>query len=134
MHRRLPAALITLALLLVACGEGDSGIATRLDEYDIELASSSAPAGEVAFAVRNDGDVAHQLVVLRTDRDAGDLPVKDGVVETDAKGIDEVDTIQLLASGASQSLLVDLEAGPYVLICNIAGHYPSGMHVPFRVR
>lgn len=134
MRKQLLSALLPLALIVGGCGSSDPGIATRVDEYGIELGSSSAPEGEVEFSVRNDGEVAHQLVVLRTKQDADDLPVKDGVVRTDAKGIDEVGSIQLLASGASESLRVDLEAGSYVLICNIAGHYPSGMHAPFRVR
>ena len=131
MRKQLLSALLLLALLAAGCGSNDTGISTRLDEYDIELEKSSAPAGEVSFSVRNAGKIAHQLVVLRTKLDPDDLPVEDGVVRTDAKGVDEIDQIQLLGSGASQPLLVDLEAGEYVLICNIAGHYPSGMHTPF---
>jgi uncharacterized cupredoxin-like copper-binding protein len=30
-------------------------------------------------------------------------------------------------------LALDLEAGPYVLICNVPGHYESGMHAAFEV-
>jgi uncharacterized cupredoxin-like copper-binding protein len=30
-------------------------------------------------------------------------------------------------------LTVTLDEGSYVLICNIAGHYGSGMRAPFRV-
>lgn len=134
MRKRLLATLFAFALLATACAPNDSGISTRLDEYDIELESSSAPAGDVALSVRNAGEIAHQLVVLRTGRDPDDLPVKDGVVPTDGKGIDEAGSIELLAAGASQTLTIDLEAGRYVLICNIAGHYGSGMYTSFLVR
>ena len=32
-----------------------------------------------------------------------------------------------------QSLDVSLKAGSYVIICNLPGHYASGMHTAFTV-
>lgn len=132
MPKRLLMTLIACVLLTSACRSGGSGIAARLDEYEIDLATSSVSAGEQAFDVRNVGEIAHQLIVLRTGRDADDLPVEDGVVQVDDEGIDEIGQIELVAAGASQELTLGLEPGAYVLICNIAGHYASGMHATLR--
>ena len=35
--------------------------------------------------------------------------------------------------GATEELTVDLEAGSYVLVCNIPAHYRQGMSTPFTV-
>jgi uncharacterized cupredoxin-like copper-binding protein len=128
------ALLCAAALVLVAatsCASG-KGIPTTLDEFTIKPARSLAPAGPESFLARNAGTVAHQLLVLRTDRRPNDLPVKDGVVRTGAKGIDVAGELELVAPGAAQTLEVTLVPGKYVLICNIAGHYASGMHAGFR--
>jgi uncharacterized cupredoxin-like copper-binding protein len=133
MPKPLVIALVAL-LLAAACSSNDASIATVLDEYEIDLERTSAPAGEVSFSVRNAGEIAHQLIVLRTERPADDLPVKDGVVATDAKRVETVGEIELLSAGGTQDLTLDLDSGRYVLICNIAGHYPSGMRARFSVR
>jgi uncharacterized cupredoxin-like copper-binding protein len=43
---------------------------------------------------------------------------------------DEVDDIE---GGSTQSLTVNLDAGSYVLICNLPGHYGQGMLAGFTV-
>ena len=37
-------------------------------------------------------------------------------------------------SGQTRRLALTLNAGRYVLICNVPGHYKAGMFVGFRVR
>jgi uncharacterized cupredoxin-like copper-binding protein len=39
-----------------------------------------------------------------------------------------------LDPGASGSLAVDLKPGKYVLICNVPGHFASGMWTEFTVK
>jgi uncharacterized cupredoxin-like copper-binding protein len=38
-----------------------------------------------------------------------------------------------LGSGAIKRLTLDLKPGRYVLICNLATHYQSGMHTELTV-
>jgi uncharacterized cupredoxin-like copper-binding protein len=45
--------------------------------------------------------------------------------------IDEVEDIK---PGRSATLTLNLKAGRYVLLCNLAGHYPGGMHAGLRVK
>jgi uncharacterized cupredoxin-like copper-binding protein len=130
--RLIGAVLVLLAA--VSCG-AQKGIHTTLDEYSIDLTHASEPAGPQTFSVTNEGEIAHQFLVLRTNDPADDLPVaKNGVVKVEAKGVVQVAEIELLTPGESRELDVDLRPGRYALICNIAGHYASGMRTGFRVR
>jgi hypothetical protein len=63
-------------------------------------------------------------------------------VDEGGEGIEVVDEIEEIPVGESRSLTVDLEAGNYVLICNILqeepngtleAHYSEGMRTGFTV-
>jgi uncharacterized cupredoxin-like copper-binding protein len=128
--------LIAAAALLTASScSSETGIRTTLDEYSITLSEAAVTAGPQTFSVTDRGQIAHQFLVLRTERTPDDLPVaKDGIVKLDAKGIDTVAELELLSPGERQPLEVDLRPGRYALICNIAGHYASGMHTALVAR
>ena len=151
---RLLSTLAAVALLAAACGDdsgdgssqggGGGGGASTVDvdemEFSINPSAGSAPAGEVTFSLHNVGKETHEFVVIKTDLDPLDLPTaKDGSVDEEGEGIEPVDEVEDLAAGASQDLTVDLEAGNYVLICNIVeeedgetvSHYQNGMRVNF---
>lgn len=137
-----------LALTAAACGsskprtpatgaaEGSHSNATTvnvtLKEFSIAPDPATVPAGEVAFAVKNAGAVAHEMVVLKTDVDPKKLPQKDGGVDEDAlQSIGEVNDVASSARGAATFRLA---AGKYVLVCNLPGHYTSGMVTAFMVQ
>ena len=41
--------------------------------------------------------------------------------------------IEDIEAGSNESLTVTLDAGNYVFICNLPGHYAQGMHTGFTV-
>ena len=128
------ATFVVAVIVLLGAGacSSEKGIRTTLDEYSIRLSQSSAPPGPQAFSVSNRGEIAHQFLVLRTNDRPDDLPVgKDGVVKVDAKGIDLAGEIELLTPGGREPFAITLRPGRYALICNIAGHYASGMRTGF---
>ena len=47
--------------------------------------------------------------------------------------IDLIDEVEDLAPGTSSSLDVNLDAGAYVLVCNLPAHYEQGMFAAFTV-
>ena len=49
------------------------------------------------------------------------------------RGVTHVDEVEDIAVGATESLTLTLEAGNYVVICNIPGHYLAGMHAALTV-
>ncbi|MEX2375173.1 MAG: plastocyanin/azurin family copper-binding protein [Dehalococcoidia bacterium] len=109
----------------------ESTVAATLNEWDIVVDVVTVPAGEVTFDVENAGAIPHELVVVRTDLAEDGLPVADGrVVESE---IDIVGEVEEFAAGTTESGTFSLEAGSYVLICNIPAHYTQGMHTPFTV-
>jgi uncharacterized cupredoxin-like copper-binding protein len=83
-------------------------------------------AGTVQLSVHNEGPDAHELILIRAN---GPLPMR-----ADGTTVDE-DAVEPSTAGAlepeepnSVSLLtVDLTPGRYEFICNMAGHYLSGM-------
>ena len=102
----------------------------KLTEWAINPASPVLKAGNVKFTAVNDGKVPHEMVVLKTDAPADSLPVKDGRVSED----DSVGEIGELESGKSGKTEIDLKAGKYILVCNIAGHYEQGMYTEMTVK
>lgn len=151
--QRLAAMAAVMALVLAACtgdaaqssaaGASDGGDATTvevtLQEWAVVPAEDSAPAGDVTFSVTNDGpEDIHEFVILRTDLDPGDLPVdSDGVVDEEGGGIEVVDEIEDIPVGETMEVTATLEAGSYVLICNVwsedegEAHYSMGMRAAF---
>jgi uncharacterized cupredoxin-like copper-binding protein len=154
--------LVPLALVVVACqpsasspaaseaaesGAAESGAAggttvdVTLQEWAVVPAETTAPAGTVTFAVTNEGpDDVHEFVVIQTDLDPDDLPTDaTGAVDEAGEGIEVIDEIEDIPVGETQEVTVDLEAGNYVLICNIytedeqEAHYAEGMRVAFTV-
>jgi iron uptake system component EfeO len=120
---------------------GGTTIDVTLQEWSVTPSAASAPAGDVTFAITNDGpDDIHEFVVLKTDLDPGDLPTDDhGAVSEDGEGIEVVDEIEEVPVGETKELTVTLEAGNYVLLCNIydededEAHYQMGMRTAFEV-
>lgn len=138
---RLATALLALMLLAGACGGSgggapasptpDQGIATTLTDFKIEPAEAEAATGEVTFDLQNDGPSQHTFFLVRTDLAEDSLPVVDHVV--DLGDLDVAAEADLLGVGARPSVTVDLTPGPYVLFCNLPGHYESDMHAAFTV-
>ncbi|MEX2247280.1 MAG: hypothetical protein WEC75_11405 [Dehalococcoidia bacterium] len=151
------AACALVAAVGVACGDDDDGVTPApatptsaaatpsggdetvvevlLNEFSVLPDKNSVPAGEVVFQATNEGpDDEHEFVIIRTDLAADALPTAaDGsVIEEE---VDVVDEIEGLPVGETEEVTVDLEAGSYVLICNIVeeedgeteSHYQLGM-------
>lgn len=119
---------------------GPSTIGVELGEWTILADDDEAAAGEVTFDVRNSGEDPHELVVVATDLAPADLPTgEDGSV--DEGQVEIVDEVEALEPGDEGSMTVDLQAGSYVLLCNLVEveegveevHYRLGMRSPFTV-
>ena len=141
LFKRLTITTAAVALLgAVACSSSSSSSASGSDtggvsatekDFSIDLATSSAPAGSVTFNISNEGPSAHEFVIIKTDDAPDALPVKDNTVEEDK--VDVVDEAEDIAPSTTATLSGDLEAGSYVIICNIPAHYEQGMHAAFTV-
>ena len=120
---------------------GESG-----STYFVKPAQTMVEAGKVTFAVTNVGELYHEFIVYSNVDDvaAGDLPINEEeqeadlveesivgeapyatppIVPADKKPGDADHRIR--GGGWGAELTVDLEAGKYILLCNLAGHYTN---------
>jgi uncharacterized cupredoxin-like copper-binding protein len=129
--------LLTAALLVplsAACtdsGGGDADVRVSLRDDAVTLDPDSAAAGSITFSATNDGSDTHEIEVFRGDVDPSTLPVEDNVASTE--GLELVDEIEDITPGSSADLTVDLDAGAYVVMCNLPGHFERGMYSTFEV-
>jgi uncharacterized cupredoxin-like copper-binding protein len=82
-------------------------------EFKITLPSASLKAGKVQFDLKNDGKIAHDLVVKGPGVDDEKTPVIDG--------------------GKTATLTVQLQKGSYELYCSVPGHKQAGMDLKVDV-
>jgi uncharacterized cupredoxin-like copper-binding protein len=111
--------------VLPSTGAGGQHIAVSEKEFAITLASKPT-GGLTTFDVKNDGAVAHEFVIVKTDLAQDKLPQASGEVDEDQ--LDALGEVEDVAPGTTKSFTVDLAAGHYVVFCNVPGHYPAGMH------
>jgi len=145
------AAAVVLSVVASACG-GDStmsgttpppatsggtggggNIGATEKDFSITLDNSQASTGAITFSIQNVGPSVHEFVVFQTDLAPDKLPVDSGAVDEEGTGVTHVDEVEDIAVGATESLTLTLEAGNYVVICNIPGHYLAGMHAALTV-
>lgn len=139
-------AIAALALLaLTACGskgtssqsagESESGnaVAVTLDDYKITPAVTTLSAGEVTFTVENVGATKHEMVVIRTDVAIADMAIEDHETNEEAPGMTPIGEVEDVQIGESMDLVLTLEAGRYVLLCNLPKHFERGMATEIEV-
>ena len=134
-------------------GEGEeTTIAVTLQEWSVIPEESSAPEGELTFDVENAGEKNHEFMVVATDLGLTELPTTDdGSFDMEADDVEVIDASNAAAHGggnhaelkpdAEQSFSYELDAGNYVLVCNLVDesdekeevHFKLGMRIPFEV-
>ena len=122
--------LFLLGAILVAACSPDSANATpigaELANDRITLDASEVAAGSVVFEIQNEStDLVHELEVFGEATAGEVLSVSNAVA--DVTGLKLLDEIEDIVPGASATLTVNLDAGTYVVLCNLPTHYESGM-------
>jgi uncharacterized cupredoxin-like copper-binding protein len=128
---------------------GESG-----PKFFVRPEKNTADSGTVTFAVTNMGKLYHEFIVYSNADgiDPGDLPVNEegeaDLVEENIVGEAPYATPPIVppdkepgdadhrirAEGWGAELTVDLEAGKYILLCNLAGHYSAGQYAAFTAQ
>ena len=106
---------------------------------DVEYGYSNGAYYEAEAPVDDDSDPTFKVVAPPIGATVTELPA-DALPQDDAGlGVDE-DQVNIVAETAdlgpdeSEEIVANLEPGSYVLICNIPGHYGSGMSSAFTVQ
>ncbi|MBI5103953.1 MAG: cupredoxin domain-containing protein [Solirubrobacterales bacterium] len=103
----------------------------KLGEWSITPSAATVKAGKVTFDVSNGGKMPHEMVVLRTNKQAADL-AKAGAKRAPEKG--NIGEVEDVAPGGAKKLTLKLKPGHYALVCNIDGHWTAGMHADLTVQ
>lgn len=154
---RVSGALLAIVAMVAACSGSSVAVTSppaapvattvnvTLQEFAVVPDVTSVPTGTVTFVSKNVGpDDVHEVVVVKSDLGAGDLPVdKDGKAIEDAPGVTVIGESGDIAVGDTKKFDFDLAPGKYILICNILqtepdgtleSHYKVGMRTAFEVK
>ncbi len=114
---------------------GTSTVDVSAATMGIKASPAVANAGVVTFKVTNDSkDTIHEMIVMYLADPTKPLPYIDADKRVDEDKAGDKGEVSELDPGKSGSLTVNLKAGTYLLICNVAGHYDAGMWTTFTVK
>ncbi len=144
--RLFAGALVALvAAVAIGCGgdDGDSGTEEATSEFSAEDVTATievemqdfefipkdakGPAGIDEVVTPNIGQVEHELQLYKTDVDPGSLTVDAETGKADTEPLGERLFEAFADPGETDSVIAELDAGQYAMVCNIAGHYEAGM-------
>ncbi len=94
---------------------------------------ASVAANTITFSVSNVGNLVHNFRVIKTDLDLDALPLDESGFQVDEDQVDVVGSLPDFPAGETEQLSIELEAGSYVLLCNVPTHYEAGMRTAFTV-
>jgi uncharacterized cupredoxin-like copper-binding protein len=111
-----------------------SGVIT-LTDFKIGTGSTHFTPGPYQFSIANGGPSQHELLVFRTDLAPADLPKNsDGSIDENGPGLNKISDGDNIGPGGLQARTIDLtQPGSYVFVCNLPGHYASGMDTTVTV-
>ena len=129
-----------VALLGSGCSvsPGDK-VSIGLEEWKISVSPASVKAGRVQLEIDNDGDLTHNLVLMRkADPSQLALTPEGGVDVATERPIDEIEDLK---PGSYLAASPNVLAGDYLLVCTITegpdgqplNHFQSGMWAKLKV-
>lgn len=106
-----------------------------LTDFKVGLSATTFQPGKHAVIISNNGTLAHEMLVFRSNLDASAYPVDAaGHINEEGKGITLVSDGENIDPGGSQHRTIDLSVpGKYVFVCNIPGHFKAGMFTQVTV-
>ena len=105
----------------------------KVSEGDMFLKPSATKvaAGTVTFSVTNQGGMHHEFVIVTGDPTGTTGDEAGQVSESNHLGGDEGPEIGDIKPGQTKQLTASLSPGTSTAMCNLPGHFTSGMHFTF---
>jgi uncharacterized cupredoxin-like copper-binding protein len=121
-------------------------VTVRIGEMFFKPNQRRLKAGKVTVNARNVGDAEHDIVMVKTDLPAGEMPmtpeggpdyeqaghVMFGGHGGGGHGTEDGGDIHVMP-GETERMHVTLEPGRYALVCSLPGHYQAGQHASLKV-
>jgi uncharacterized cupredoxin-like copper-binding protein len=105
-------------------------LTVRMTEFAFDPKDAVAKGGRVTITASNDGNVVHELVVLKTDEDPAKLPKKGAKVD-ESTSVGEIADVK---PGSTKKVALKLAPGKYAMVCALPGHYEGGMYGSLTVK
>jgi uncharacterized cupredoxin-like copper-binding protein len=102
----------------------DRALTIRMTEFAFDPKEASAKAGKVTITAPNDGNIVHELVLLKTDADPAALPKKGDEVD-ESTSVGEIPDVE---PGTTKKATFKLAPSKYAMVCALPGHYEGGMY------
>ena len=137
LFRGITLLALVAGLVVSSCAQApetlppDVQLIVDLKEYSITLNTSTLKAGVVKIGIRNLGTMVHDFDLIKTDLPFDKLPVDNAAAQVKLDGL--VRQMQNISPNRVTTLEVNLAAGGYVIMCNVAGHYQLGMRAALKV-
>lgn len=122
---------LVVATAAVAGGGSSSKVTVTMKEWATKPSPPTARAGKVTFAVKNNGHLLHEFIVVKTNLPANKLPVKGTTANLSKVKVEG--KVPSFKPGQRRTLSLTLPKGHYVLLCNLPAHYKSGQYASFSV-
>lgn len=104
------------------------GGATGMGMMSVRLDQSTIKAGKVHFLVTNwSRAMVHEMLVVAVENPNAPLPYDYGAARIPEEQVKVLGEVDALSANGSGTLDLELSSGTYLLLCNVAGHYASGM-------
>jgi uncharacterized cupredoxin-like copper-binding protein len=117
---------------------GGGSLTIEMSDYAFSPKDATTNAGTVTISAPNQGQVPHELVLLKTKQSPGSLPtLSNGEVDEEgleASGVESPGEIEDVGPGETKSAALKLTPGKYVMICNLPSHYKQGMYGTVTVK
>lgn len=155
---RHAAMLVILPAIAAACGSSTTAVSSSQGSASAAPSASSATpvpataaqqiglnewtvaspttykAGQVNLNIVNQGGIAHELLVFKSDLDPSQYPQDSNGIIEDGPGITKISDGDNIGPGQSQPRTVDLsQPGKYLFVCNIPAHFKQGMFIVVTV-
>jgi uncharacterized cupredoxin-like copper-binding protein len=108
----------------------ERALTIRMTEFAFDPKDAIAKAGRVTITAPNDGNVVHELVLLRTEEDPAALPKKAGKVD-ESTSVGEIADVE---PRSTKKATFKLAPGKYAMVCALPGHYEGGMYGSLTVQ
>jgi uncharacterized cupredoxin-like copper-binding protein len=105
----------------------------KVKDFKIEPSLPTVEAGLVTLRVWNEGPATHEFVLTRSGLPADELPLAADGLSVDEDRVVPLGELSEVEAGASGLLALTLTRGRYVLLCNLEGHYLTGMYASIEV-
>jgi uncharacterized cupredoxin-like copper-binding protein len=115
-------------------GNAMTGMMGMMGVMAIRLDHNPVKAGDITFDATNwSRSTVHEIVVVKVDSQSSQLPFDYSQSKVREDQIKILGDTAELQPNESKSITVRLEAGTYMLFCNVPGHYAWGMATTLNV-